>query len=328
MRFSGRSACWSPRLRELPPERYRRQLRDAARLARAVGAEATARLADELYDRWYAPARGEVREPLAPQVVAAHLRAADASGARFERGWTVLATAEATTLLGPPRSTWQIPAARDGEALWIDPADLLYEGHVGIRPPAGTPVAVSARRDSIAEPFGWWTTFGEAWATATQPLVRLYWSVRPERLFALVETLTGGLDPGSPWALKCPLDPERSRRPDAVVLYLPVDAWPRMRSSVADVYSSSRESLASSVPALTLQLEPGLALAEDPGDESFGTARCRMIAEGIVRAKTDGEAEEAALARAAEQTLVAHGVSLEAPYLNPGSRARYEWTTP
>jgi hypothetical protein len=308
-------------------ERYRGQLLDAAQLARAARANDT-RLADDLYDRWYAPARGEVRKPLAPEEVAAHLRAADAAGARFQRGWTILAPTEAATLLGPPRSNWQLPAGRDGEALWIDPVDLLYEGHVGLRPPVGTQVAVSARRDSVAAPFGWWTTFAEAWPTATPPVVRLYWSVRPERLFRVVETLTGYLDSNSPWALKCPLDLERSRRPDAVVLYVPVDAWSRVRSSVADAYRSSRGSLAPDVPALTLQLEPGLALAEDPGDESFGTARCRIVAAGISSALADGQADEAELAHAAEQALAAHGVSLEAPYLEADSHARYEWTTP
>jgi hypothetical protein len=307
-------------------EWYRQQLLDAARLARTANTSDRARLADDLYDRWYAPVRGDVHSPLAPQAVAAHLRAADAAGTRFERGWTTLAPAEAATLLGPPRSTWQIPAARDGEALWLNPADLIYEGRIGLRPPAGGEVAVSARRDSLNEPFGWWTTFGEGWPAATTPIVRLYWSVRPERLFALVEAMTAGLDRRSPWALKCPLDLERCRRPDAVVLYVSGEAWPSIQSSVAYVYRSSRESLVTDVPALTLQLEPGLALAEDPGDESFGSARCRIVAEGIAAALAGGVTDEVALARSAEQSLIARGVSVETPYLGPETRARYKWT--
>jgi hypothetical protein len=309
-------------------ERYRGQLLEAARHAHDAGVTDAPALAAALYDRWYAPARDEVWAPLPPPVVAAHLRAADAAGARFERGWRVLAPGAAEALIGPPRSSWPIAVARDDEARWVDPADLLYEPHVGLRPPAGASVAVAAHRDSLAQPYGWWTTFGRAWPRAAPPFVRVYWSVRAERVFALVEALTAGLDARAAWALKCPLDIERCRRPDAVVLYLPVAAWSRARHSIARVYRAARGSLATDVPALTLALAPGLGLAEDPRSESFGTARCRIVAEGMVPALADPASDHAVLARAAERALASHGISLAAPYLAPGSQVSYEWTTP
>jgi hypothetical protein len=310
-----------------PAEHFRGQLLQAAAHALAVGVTDAAALADALYERWYAPARGVVRQVLAPAEVVAHLRAADAAAGRFEGGWTVLAPAEAVALLGPPSSSWQVPAAGDRRARWVDPPDLLYEGGIGLRPAPGATVAVAARRDSLTEPFGWWTSFGTAWPDVPAPLVRLYWSVRPERLFRLVEAVTAGLDAEAPWALKCPLDLERCRRPDAVVLYLAADAWSRIRPSLQRVYRSARPSLGPEVPALTLALGPGLALAEDPGDESFGTARCRVVAGGIAPALAGGVTDQEALARAGEEALDAAGVSLAAPYLGPGSQGSYEWTT-
>jgi HopA1 effector protein family len=304
--------------------RFREQLLDAARIARDSGVHDPAELADVLYDRWYSPPRSGVREPLASWAVALHLRAADEAGARFVRGWTALTEDEALAALGPPLTQWQVPAARNGDARWVDPVDVLYEGGIGVRPPAGAPLAVSARRDALTDPLGWWTAFSATWTDAERPLARLYWSVPPERLFALAAALTGGLPGATPWALKCPLDLERCTRPDAVVLYFPTVEWPSVRTSCADVHRAARDLLAADVPALTLELDRGLALAEDPGDDSFGSDRCRLVAEGMSRALPD--AGEAALAAAAEQALQESGIAPEAPYLGAGSRTEYAWS--
>ena len=94
------------------------------------------------------PATGPAPALLDPAEVAEHFRAADAASRRFEPGWVVVDPGEAQALIGPARSPWQVPVARGEEGRWIDPVDLHFDAGVGLRPPAGSAVAVSARRDS------------------------------------------------------------------------------------------------------------------------------------------------------------------------------------
>jgi hypothetical protein len=76
----------------------------------------------------------------------------------------------------------------------------------------------------------------------------------------------------------------------------------------------------SDVPLFTLCLGPGLAFAEDPGtQESFGMSRCRILAHGIWLAhqqRAQGIDERLAIV---EQHFRSQGISLERPWLNPGS---------
>jgi type III HopA1-like effector protein len=306
-------------------DRYRAQLLEAVRLALPPAPPDAGRLAALLYEQWYAPATGTTPGWLDPAEVAEHYRAADAAGGRFEPGWVVLHPEDALARIGPPRSPWQVPAARGEETRWVDPIDLLFADGVGLRPPAGSSIAVSARRDSSELLPGWWTTLSAAWSKGSPPLVRLYWSVPAEKVCRLVEGLTAGLDPDQPYALKCPLDLDRCRRPDAVVLYLPGAAWGELGPGLAAAYRRVRRWLRPRAPALTLELAPGLALAEDPGDDSFGAHRCRIVADGLATARRDGVADPDALGDAAAAALGRHGIGADAPYRNPGSTATYPW---
>jgi hypothetical protein len=308
--------------------RYRAQLREAVRLTLRQPPPDAGSLAVLLYEQWYAPASGTAPAQLDPAEAAEHYRAADAAGGRFEPGWVVLDAEAAWARMGPPRSPWQVPAARGEERRWIDPVDLYFADGLGLRPPAGSSIAVSARRDSSELLPGWWTTLSTAWSKSSPPLVRLYWSVPADKICRLVAGLTAALDPDQPYALKCPLELDRCRRPDAVVLYLPEAAWEEQRAGVAATYRRVRRWLRPEVPALTLELAPGLALAEDPGDDSFGAHRCRIVAEGLAPARHAGVTDPDALCDAAVAALGRHGISADAPYRNPGSTSSYPWDPP
>jgi hypothetical protein len=293
---------------------YRAQLLGAAGLALATPRRGEDDLATELYQRWFAPPTGEPVPALHPQGRLAHYRAADAASGRFEAGWTV---AEVDADAASP---WQIPAARGNELRWVDPGDFLYPGATGLRPPAGAAIEVTARRD--VEFDGWWSTLSAAWEPSGTVL-RLYWSVRPAHVGGLIETLTTNLDFGAPWALKAPLLAERLRHPDAVVLYVATSAWEHLQPAIAKSLRRSAPGLRDELPALTLMVAPGVGLAEDPGDESFGTQRCRVIAEGLSHALGRGADTPGELCRAAEAALARHGISIAAPYLHRGSRSEY-----
>jgi HopA1 effector protein family len=308
---------------------YRAQLLKAARLTLPLAPPDAGQLAALLYERWYAPASGAtLGQPLDPTEVAEHYRAADRAGSRFEPGWVVLDPGEALARIGPARSPWQVPTARREEGRWVDPVDLVFVGGVGCRPPAGAAILVSARRDSPELLPGWWTTMSPAWSQGPPPLVRLYWSVPAGQVCRLVEGLTASLDPEQPYALKCPLELDRCRRPDAVVLYLPAAAWEGSRTGLAAGYRRVRRWLRPRAPALTLQLAPGLALAEDPGDDSFGASRCRIVADGLAAARRAGVTDLGELCDAAVAALGRHGIRADAPFRNPGSTAAYSWDPP
>jgi uncharacterized protein with GYD domain len=61
--------------------------------------------------------------------------------------------------------------------------------------------------------------------------------------------------------------------------------------------------------------------------ESFGTSRCRLLAEAIWTAFTQGVHEERARLEIVARHFEKSGISLEAPYLNPGSQDRYTFPT-
>ena len=78
--------------------------------------------------------------------------------------------------------------------------------------------------------------------------------------------------------------------------------------------------LADSAPAFCKPLARGLALAEEPpGAESFGEHRCRLLAEAIVSADERGLRTPAQRLAVVRERFQAAGVSLDAPYLQPGS---------
>ncbi len=82
--------------------------------------------------------------------------------------------------------------------------------------------------------------------------------------------------------------------------------------------------LRSEIPAFTKLLAPGLGLAEDRGrEESFGTHRCHLLAEGII------ESHQRRIRRFEERMSVVErrfceaGIDLDSPYLEPGSHGSY-----
>jgi hypothetical protein len=69
-------------------------------------------------------------------------------------------------------------------------------------------------------------------------------------------------------------------------------------------------------------------LAEDPGNmESFGTNRCRILAEAIWLAFTQGAQTERERLRVVRNQFEQYGLSLDQPWLNPGSVDRYTFPT-
>jgi hypothetical protein len=261
-----------------------------------------------------------------------------------EPGWTVAAHEDG-----------RVVVERDGLRLWVRPEDLHRDGGERTPPPGAVqpgPHELDDDRDEHAPPLdavqvgaqvgvrmpkelrrlspGFYMALGDAEfpadASAAAGIVRFYWSLRRDGAAALVERLTGALnEAGIAFRLKVIADPEGYRRCDAGVLYTLAPQFERLAPIVADTHRRIEPWLRPASPALTKPLAPGLALAEDPGagTESFGMNRCRLLAEGIVDAAERG----AGLVAERMEVVAAHfgqaGVSLEQPYLRPGSVDSY-----
>ena len=67
-----------------------------------------------------------------------------------------------------------------------------------------------------------------------------------------------------------------------------------------------------------------IGLAQDPGQgESLGMQRCRILAEGMLRAYEQGKRAVEESLPVIEDCFLAAGIRLEEPFLNPGSQDRY-----
>jgi hypothetical protein len=113
-------------------------------------------------------------------------------------------------------------------------------------------------------------------------------------------------------------DPAACRRADTAVITVRRDDVPVVARVAQRLRERAPFALASSVPAFTRQIGPGVALADQPAHGTpFGRHRCRVVAAGLVAA---GHGASAASRRTAVLTaLTAAGLDPAAPHLNPGN---------
>ncbi|MBX9245202.1 hypothetical protein ICW40_10325, partial [Actinotalea ferrariae] len=163
---------------------------------------------------------------------------------------------------------------------------------------------------------GFWLTLGDAPVPDDEPLVRFYWHVAADAAPTLVRELTGRLNVArTPFQLKVVDHPGRYRRRDAAVLYVPAGA---AVSAVAAVMAAHRRlgpATRPGVPAFTLPLARGLAVAEDTGEAaSFGTHRCGLVAEAVVRVHERGSTAVRARLDAVGEVLAERGIDAARPW--------------
>jgi hypothetical protein len=119
-------------------------------------------------------------------------------------------------------------------------------------------------------------------------------------------------------------DPAAYTRSDAGVLYFHKVDNGCVSATVSAVYGSIAPFLDADVPMFTRRIAPGLGLAEDPGTpESFGQHRCRILAEGIIRAHEEKAKSLNDRLRIVESQFASEGIRLSEPHLNPRSGDHY-----
>jgi hypothetical protein len=230
------------------------------------------------------------------------LSAANTGTGCWEPGWRIVGAENGTTIV-----------ERDGLRLWARADEMAPEGGM-----AAVRLPKELRRLSA----GFYLALGNR-ALDGRPgrLVRLYWNLRPESAPAFLECVTSLLnDADLAFRVKLLDTPALYARRDAGVLYVNADDRARAAAPVAAIYARHADVLDPGVPAFTKALAPGLAAADDPGgDESFGKHRCRLLAQGMVRAHERGREDASARLEVVAEVFAEAGIRLDRPYLNPGS---------
>jgi HopA1 effector protein family len=194
---------------------------------------------------------------------------------------------------------------------------------------AGSPVSIRRPKELCAGTTGFFTALGDT-APDSRPEdleVRLYFHMTREGAAPLVAACTGLLnDAEVPFNLKVVDRPGGFCRCDAAVLYLGGDGFDRVRDSLPAIASACAPYLRREPPAFAKPLGFGVAVGEHRSrlGGSFGSSRCRLVAEGIVAAHERGARGLQDRVDAIAQRFAAHGLDIDQPYLVPGSIDRYE----
>lgn len=114
-------------------------------------------------------------------------------------------------------------------------------------------------------------------------------------------------------------------RRDAAVLFIGRRYFQIAARLVTAAHAEVRDVLNDDVPLLTKAMLPGVGFAEDPGNgDSFGTNRCRLLAQSAWEAFSRGRTSVAErLDEAARQFRLA-GIDPAKPYLRPGTADIYD----
>jgi hypothetical protein len=273
-------------------------------------------LAEELYGSFYCrgrpvPGPGGVGTPVAPDPsLTAALSEANTGSGSWEHGWTVERLDRRNTVVAASRLRARLPTES-------------CRPHVGLRP--GDTIAVRVPKDLPSQSPGFYTAVGDALQDAASGVVRAYWHVTRTGAPALMRSLTASLNAADvPFRFKVADHPFRMDRCDAAVLYVPAHRLPAIRETLLEVATDLAVHLRPELPAFTLPLAPGVALAEDDGSaESFGSRRCRLLAEAIVRARVEKVSGIAKRIDVVAKQFAAEGIVLDAPYRDPSLAGRH-----
>ncbi|MDZ8054648.1 MAG: T3SS effector HopA1 family protein [Aulosira sp. ZfuVER01] len=161
--------------------------------------------------------------------------------------------------------------------------------------------------------------------------VRSYFNLTPEGAVEVMRSLTQMLnDLAIYFSFKVLYNPKDYGRHDSGVLYFDKSDYPVVREVLEIVYRENKLHFQPEIPLFTMQLQPGLGLAEEPDQkfaehESFGMNRCQIVANGLLAAWYPGDNSPAGRMQAIRQEFSRLGIDLQRTYLNANSEDIYQF---
>jgi hypothetical protein len=194
---------------------------------------------------------------------------------------------------------------------------------------AGVSVSVRRAKESVASSPGFYMALGDIEPGAGTDRIeeRVYFNVRADGAAHLVAGCTRLLnDAAIPFDLKVIDHPGSVSRCDAAVLYLDPGGFRRARDLLRTIVETCAPHLYGDPPAFARPLAPGVAVGEHATSlgGSFGTSRCRLLAEAIAVAYEHGAHRLPDRLEAVADRFAEVGLDIDSPYLAPGSAGRYE----
>jgi hypothetical protein len=113
-------------------------------------------------------------------------------------------------------------------------------------------------------------------------------------------------------------------RADTAVLYVPQRTFSIAAMALESKLTQLEPYLEDAVPAFTKPVARGIGLAEDtPDSGSFGAARCKLVAQAMIKARADNRIDPSAFQKAFKALCAVHNLNIDRLHLNAGSDACY-----
>ncbi len=159
--------------------------------------------------------------------------------------------------------------------------------------------------------------------------VRIYFNLTPDGAVAVMASLTQQLqEMAIPFSFKVLYNPKDYQRCDSGVLYFDKRDYEAVGRVLKTVYAEVRSYFKPEIPLFTMQLAPGLGLAEEPDQkfgeqESFGMNRCQIVANGLLEAwQQEGNLPQERM-QAILRQFSRLEIDLQHPYINANSEDIY-----
>ncbi|MBP0019770.1 MAG: hypothetical protein J7647_19730 [Cyanobacteria bacterium SBLK] len=239
---------------------------------------------------------------------------------RWESGWQIYKI----------EASGQILAQKSGIVSMFWPGQFIYQEGAGMPPRVGANISVFLPKESFTMQPGFYFVFSETQNGYEDDYsqVRFYWHIQEQGAGTLIRCLTQKFNQFQvPFRFKCLTYWNSSfPRSDSAVLFVSKRFTQISARLLSEVYPKVKKYLQPRTPLFSKKLALGLGLAEDPGNgDSFGTNRCRILAEGLWNAYSKGLQTERDKLGEVIQQFNQYGISLERPYLSPGSIDRYQF---
>lgn len=249
------------------------------------------------------------------------LRKANASAERYDCHWTVEEIEHGGNIL----------VRKGGHKRYTYAGDFIRE-HFGQGPlQRGESVNIRVLPD-VGEEQGaadaFYFVFGETLLdNNNSAVVRVYFNIAPSGAAPLIELISSNLNRYNiPFQFKCLNRPSLYTRCDSAVLYVDKRYFGIVGDLLSEGYAGLKTWLNPDVPMFTRPLAPGIGFAENPfsSSESFGTNRCKIIAQGIVNAWKEQQPKEVWMDFIL-RNIQRNYLLPEAMYLNPNSKYPYHF---
>lgn len=240
----------------------------------------------------------------------------------FDQGWLVL----------KQENDGGFTVTKGGLKLYIEPEKHLQDSEKSAV--VGNSVAIRMPKNLVQN--GFYVAVGNEGLSRVESsnnppvTVRIYFNLTPEGAVRVMENLTRQLNElAIPFHFKVLYNPNDYERYDSGVLYFDENDYEKVREVLLDIHHENESYFKSEIPLFTMQIAPGLGLAEEPDhkfgeQESFGMNRCQILANGLLNALQNGDNSTDSRIKAIFEEFNRLGIDLQYTYLNANSENIYE----